>query len=182
MKLPKKLTQGPTGNLFYASLGVLVAVIFYYVILRSALATDLPMVAVVSNSMKHDTSLNTDYYQWLENNLGYNKTYIDSWPVGGGFVIGDMPIIKGSSEYKVGDVIVYNTPCPGTYCQSAPIIHRIIKINEDGTYQTKGDNNSGQLPYELSIKKEQIHGKVIFIIPKVGYLKVVLNKLIGAVK
>jgi hypothetical protein len=182
MKLPKKLTQGPIGNLFYALLGVLVAVIFYYVILRSALATDLPMVAVVSNSMKHDASLNTDYYQWLENNLGYNKTYIDSWPVGGGFVIGDMPIIKGSSEYKVGDVIVYNTPCPSIYCQSAPIIHRIIKINEDGTYQTKGDNNSGQLPYETSVKKEQIHGKVILIIPKVGYLKVILNRMIGAIK
>lgn len=174
MRLPKKLTEGPMGNLFYALLGVFFAVIFYYVILRFALATDLPMVAVVSNSMKHDSSLESNYYGWLEKNMGYNRTYIDGWPVTGGFVVGDMPVIKGENEYKVGDVIVYTVPS-----SKAPIIHRIIKINPDGTYQTKGDNNSGQLPYEYSIEEEQIHGKVIFLIPKVGYFKLMFNKLLG---
>lgn len=174
MKLPKKLTQGPLGNLFYALLGLLFAVIFYYGILRFALATDLPMVAVVSNSMLHDSSVDNDYYQWLEKNLGYDEDYINSWPMSGGFAMGDMPIVKGSDEYKVGDIVVYSVEG-----SRAPIIHRIIKINEDGTYQTKGDNNSGQLPYELSVDKEQIHGKVIFVIPKLGYFKVMLNKLLG---
>jgi len=172
--IPKKLTQGIIGNIFYSLLGVLIAVIFYYGILRVALATDLPMVAVVSNSMKHDNSVDTDFYLWLEKNLGYNETYVKSWPITGGFVIGDMPVVRGMDKYKVGDVIVYSVPY-----SKAPIIHRIVKINEDGSYQTKGDNNPGQLSYEFSVKDYQIHGKVVFVIPKLGYIKVAINKLVG---
>ena len=174
MKLPKKLTQGYMGNIFYCLLGILFAVIFYYVILRAALATDLPMVAVVSYSMEHDASAESDHYQWLENNLGYNRSYIESWPVSKGFSKGDMPVVKGSDEYKVGDVIVYSTPS-----SNAPIIHRIIKINDNGTYQTKGDNNEFQINYEKSINKDQVHGKVIFVIPKIGYVKIAFNALRG---
>ena len=170
----KKLTQGLVGNLFYAFLGLLVAVVFYYGILRLGLATDLPMVAVVSGSMKHDASAEADFYGWLEKNLGYDRNYINSWPVTGGFAVGDMPVIKGDEEYKVGDIIVYSVPG-----SEAPIIHRIIKINPDGSYQTKGDNNSSQLPYETKVTKEQIHGKVLFVIPKVGYFKVLFNKVLG---
>jgi hypothetical protein len=171
--LPKKLTQGWTGSLFYAVVGILFAVIFYYGILATVLSTNMPVVAVVSNSMKHDSSLETDYYQWLEQR-GYNINEIKSWPISGGFVVGDMPIIKGSSGYNVGDVIVYSVPG-----LKSPIIHRIIKINPEGTYQTKGDNNPAQAPYELNVTKAQIHGKVVFIIPKLGYFKVLINKVFG---
>lgn len=171
-----KLTQGWIGNIFYCLLGVLFAVIFHYGILRFALATDLPMVAVLSNSMKHDSSVDIYHYQWLEKNLGYNESYIKSWPIAKGFAKGDMPIVKGSDEYKVGDVIVYDAG------QEVPIIHRIIKINEDGTYQTKGDNNPGQYPYELSVSKEQIHGKVVFVIPKLGYVKVAFHYVFHYIK
>ena len=206
MKLPKKLTQGPIGNLFYALLGVLVAVIFYYVILRSALATDLPMVAVVSNSMYHGPSnsitenlcgIKVEKYQDIDSfwnicsstyrQFNITKEQFMSFPSSNGFHAGDMPIVKGSDEYKVGDIIVYTVPCPvavslGMLCPEAPIIHRIVKINEDGTYQTKGDNNDNQIPYEHSVKSEWIHGKVIFVVPKVGYFKMMLNKMIGAIK
>lgn len=168
---PKILTDTWWGN---ALLGILFAVIFYFIILRTVLGTDLPMVAVVSDSMKHDISINADHYQWLEENLGYNESYVNSWPVNGGFSKGDMPIIRGVNEYEIGEVIVYAVPG-----SRAPIIHRIIKINEDGSYQTKGDNNNGQWNYELSVDDEQIHGKVIFIIPKLGYFKVALNNILG---
>jgi signal peptidase I len=174
IKLPYWLTHGLVGNLFYAALGVLIAVVFYFVILRFALGTDLPMVAVISNSMKHTSTLDITHYQWLKTNLNYNRTYVDSWSIGSGFSKGDMPIIRGVETYKVGDIIVYSTPSTG-----APIIHRIIKINADGTYQTKGDNNNGQWNYELSVKKSQVHGKVIFVIPLVGYVKVGFNALLG---
>jgi len=169
--LPKILTETWWGN---ALLGVLFAALFYFVILRAVLGTDLPMVAVVSNSMKHESTMQTTHYKWLEEKLGYNETYINSWPVKNGFSAGDMPIIRGVEEYNVGDVIVYSVPG-----SSAPIIHRIVKINEDNTYQTKGDNNNGQARYELSIPEQQIHGKVIFIIPKLGYFKVMVNRLLG---
>ena len=169
-KLWKTLTNTWWGNIL---LGFLAAVIFYYVILANVLSSSTPVVAVVSNSMKH-VDPETTYYQWLEKNLGYNRTYIDSWPVHNGFSVGDMPVVKGQKNYLIGDVIVYSVQ--GI---NAPIIHRIIKINDDGTYRTKGDNNSGQLSYEFSVRPEQIKGKVIFIIPKVGYFKVLINRWFG---
>jgi len=136
-------------------------------------STNSPVVAVVSSSMEHDQAEIT-HYSWLEKNLGYNRSYIDSWPYSDGFSIGDIPIVRNSNDYKVGEIIIYDTG------QTAPIIHRIIKINPDGTYQTKGDNNLNQNSYEFSVKKEQIRGKVIFIIPKLGYFKIVATKIFGA--
>jgi signal peptidase I len=169
--IPKFLSETWWGNVV---LGILSAAIFYFLILRLLLGTDLPMVAVVSNSMKHESTIQTTHYNWLKEKMGYNETYINSWPVKNGFSVGDMPIIRGVEEYKVGDVIVYSVSG-----SSAPIIHRIIKVNDDGSYQTKGDNNNGQLRYELSVAKQNVHGKVIFIIPKLGYFKVMVNKLLG---
>jgi len=169
----KKLTEGWFGYIFYAVLGIIIAFLVNQA-LGFALSTDLPVVAVVTSSMEHDDSTEVNHYQWLEKNLGYNRSYVDSWPISNGFLIGDMPIVQGSSNYRVGDVIVYSI-----HGQSIPVIHRIIKINADGSFQTKGDHNSNQLPFEFSIKKDQIHGKVIFIIPKLGYFKVVISRLLG---
>jgi len=163
-----RLTEGWIGSVFYILLGVGLALVAKQA-LAFGLSTDMPVVAVVSQSMQHDRAQQT-YYGWLENNLGYGQGYIKSWPVPTGFFVGDMPIVQGAGEYEVGDVIVYSVPG-----QSYPIIHRIIKINDDGTYQTKGDNNLQQLPYEFHINGEQIHGRVIFIIPKLGYFKVILT-------
>ncbi len=183
--IPKILANTWWGNIL---LGFLAAVVFYYVILANVLSSDTPVVAVVSGSMEHKNPEVT-YYEWLEKNLGYNRTYIESWSISDGFFVGDMPVVSGGApltgffgfggnesgeKYNVGDVIVYSVK--GI---NAPIIHRIIKINDDGTYQTKGDNNSGQLNYEFSVKPEQIKGKVIFIIPKIGYFKVLTNRLLG---
>lgn len=169
-----KELKGWKGAVVYAALGIVIALLLNQT-LGFALSTDMPVVAVVSGSMQHDNAEVT-HYKWLEDNLGYNRSYIDSWPIPNGFNIGDMPVVQGSSEYKVGDVIVYSIPE-----QNVPIIHRIIKINDDVTYQTKGDNNHGQNLYEFSIRKEQTHGKIIFIIPKLGYFKVVVSKVIGEV-
>jgi len=106
--------------------------------LAFALSTDMPVVAVESNSMVPT------------------------------FYKGDILIIQGQKSYNVGDIIVFS-PSP-TY---TPIVHRIIKINEDGTYQTLGDANNGvQLPFEKSIRYEQIHGKMILRIPYLGWIKI----------
>ncbi|MFQ6120303.1 MAG: signal peptidase I [Methanosarcinales archaeon] len=171
----KKITEGPMGYIIYAVLGVFIAFLVNQT-LGLALTTDLPVVAVVTSSMQHDESTEINHYQWLQKNLGYNRSYIDSWPIAYGFLIGDMPIVQGSSEYKIGDVIVYSIPG-----QKVPVIHRIIKINSDGTFQTKGDHNPQQLPFEFSIKKEWIHGKVVFVVPKLGYLKVIVSRIWGGV-
>jgi hypothetical protein len=171
-----RITEGPIGYLVYAALGILIAFLVN-ASLAFALSTDLPVVAVMSDSMTHDNTVEVTHYQWLEKNMGYGRNYIDSWPIKDGFLRGDLPIIQGVSDYKVGDVVVYSPPGGGI-----PIIHRIIKINSDGTYTTKGDHNlrddvGGIVPKPIS--KEQIHGKVIFIIPKLGYFKVILTDILG---
>lgn len=172
-KIWKRLNEGWIGILFSIFLGIVFATFFYYVVLATAFQTTLPVVAVVSASMEHRNPELT-HYSWLNKAFNYDRKTIDSWPVPDGFLIGDMPVVQGTSEYNVGDVVVYRVQE-----QPAPIIHRIIKINGDGTYQTKGDNNLSQLSYELSVKKEQVYGKVIFIIPKLGYVKVLAAQIFG---
>lgn len=56
-------------------------------------------------------------------------------------VVGD----KEKAEYKVGDIVTFklkgvdlNDPPDG---EDDYVTHRIYKVNKDGTYQTKGDNN-----------------------------------------
>ncbi len=155
----------------YVYSGAIMAFTVYSVI-GLTLSTNIPIVVVVSSSMQHDDPELT-HYSWLSENLGYSRSYIDQWPFAKGFLVGDMPVVGGSNLYAVGDVIVYDAGQP------APIIHRIITVNQDGTYQTKGDNNAGQLPFEKNIDSDKIKGKVIFIIPKIGYIKIALIRLFG---
>jgi signal peptidase len=173
-----KITEGPFGYVIYAILGIVIAFLLNQA-LAFALDTDLPVVAVVSGSMVHDSSTETVYYKWLQDNMGYNRSYIDSWPVKDGFNIGDLPIIEGTKSYSVGDVVVYTVPG-----QKVPIIHRIIKMNSDNSFQTKGDHNDRSIAFqggysEFSIQPTWVHGKVIFIVPKLGYFKVILTDILS---
>lgn len=187
----KKLTEGWFGYVFYAILGIIIAFLVN-MSLATALSTDLPVVAVVSGSMDHGVNsygapcrAGSDYVENFDNwwdackdfysSIGITKEQFSSFPFKDGFKEGDMPIVKGSENYQVGDIIVFSIPTERT-----PIIHRIIKINADGTFMTKGDHNVGpNQPYELSVSHSQIHGKVIFIVPKLGYFKVILSKITG---
>ncbi len=107
-----------------------------------AMATDLPIVAVESNSMV------PTFYQ------------------------GDILIIQGvpTDQLQIGDIIVFSIQN-----QATPIVHRIIKIHDDGTFQTKGDNketNKQSAPFEQNIQPSQIHGKKVLIIPYLGWVKI----------
>lgn len=54
-----------------------------------------------------------------------------------------------------------------TFKQEEKIIsHRIIEIREKGIYTTKGDNN--EIKDSEQIHFEQVYGKVLFKIPKIG--------------
>jgi len=89
--------------------------------------------------------------------------------------VGDIIIVRGQDSYEVSDIVVYRTPM-----YSKPIVHRIIGIN-DGYYITKGDHNSfadpGTIAPKEGIRVSSIQGKVILVVPKLGYPKVLLSKL-----
>jgi signal peptidase len=135
--------NGTTGTVVYVFLGVFFA-FAVNTVLGQALSTDMPVVAVESNSMVPT------------------------------FSQGDILIIQGTRNPQdyggmlhVGDVIVYSVEG-----RSVPIVHRITQINPDGSYQTQGDANTGQHPFEKLIEASQIHGKVVTIIPYLGWVKI----------
>ena len=102
-----------------------------------------------------------------------------------GFKKGDIIIVWGRFTPKLGDIIIFK---PGaSSIAPRPIIHRIIDINEDGTFQTKGDHNKEQLTTsnnfyktdETTITKEQIIGKAVIKIPYLGWIKIWFTDLIN---
>lgn len=113
--------------------------------LALALSTDIPVVAVESNSMVPT------------------------------FQKGDILVLQGvdAENLIIGDIIVFEP-----LVQETPVVHRVIQINDDGTVQTKGDANSKQLPFEMRIQETQIHGKVISIVPYLGWVKIGMSEYI----
>jgi len=132
------------SSIFYIVLGVVLAFGINQG-LAFALSTDMPVVAVESNSMVPT------------------------------FSKGDILVLQGVPPEKlnIGDIIVFSPSKRVT-----PVVHRIILKNPDGSFQTKGDANTGQLPFEKSVKPEQIHGKIILIIPYLGWVKIGLTEFI----
>lgn len=133
------MSRFTSSSIFYVIIGVLLAFAVNQG-LALALSTDMPIVAVESNSMVP------------------------------AFYKGDILILQGVSadQLRVGDVIVFSPPN-----QEIPVVHRIIEINPDGTFQTQGDANPDQIWYEKSIRDSQIHGKEILIIPLLGWIKII---------
>jgi len=76
--------------------------------------------------------------------------------------VGDLIITKSvdPETLKVGDVITYMEQ--GT----TAVTHRIIGVNDDGSFKTKGDANNAE--DREPVLPERIVGKYIFRIPKLG--------------
>lgn len=134
---------------------------------RLAFSTHLPYVVVESGSMTHNADFDGWWQKfgiWYEQH-NITKEAIADYPFSNGINIGDIIIVKGNTEYKIGDVIVFDAGA------AKPIIHRVIKIYEDGNFSTKGDNNAEQLPEEIIVQKNRVLGKSIGKIPKLGWVK-----------
>ncbi|MBS3052390.1 MAG: signal peptidase I [Candidatus Aenigmarchaeota archaeon] len=156
-------------NIKYIIFGILAAYLLNLLI-GLILGTSLPVVAVVSESMTHDALTPLNHYKFLQENYNFTEDQINSWPINNGFRKGDVLVIKGieESELNVGDVIVYNIKG-----QKIPIVHRIVKISDK--IVTKGDHNpvaDGWTPYK-------IHGKTIFVVPYLGWPKLLLTELLA---
>ena len=84
---------------------------------------------------------------------------------------GDLVLVEkvDLKDLKLGDIIQYKN-------DNVYIFHRlidIVKTEEEVEYRTKGDNNSGPDP-DL-IKGENIKGKVIYTVPKLGWPTLLLK-------
>lgn len=140
------------------------------------LGTTHPIVAVVSGSMEHNGNFDTWWQQQAERYeiLGITQAQFATYRFTNGFNKGDIMIIIGPNNLKIGDVIVFIGSAP------EPIIHRIVAIHADGTYQTKGDSiyNPGSRDDEKNIPQGRIIGKAVFRIPHLGWLKILFVELL----
>jgi len=161
----------------------------FFPLLSFSLGTAMPLVVVESGSMHHPGSFLGDTFGtqrsfdkwWNEKGnwyteRGISKEETQKWPIRGGLEIGDIVVLYGHNKPEKGDIIIFNAN------QQHPIIHRIISIKTVGgetLYETKGDNNSGQLIFEKEIPENSLIGKAVFKIPKLGWIKLGFVKLLG---
>lgn len=91
--------------------------------------------------------------------------------------VGDVIVVKGEEfeDIEEGDVIVYDAESPDV---NIPIIHRVV---EKHSYylETRGDNTRGQHEFEKNITGDQIYGKAVFKLPRVGLVKILAMDLVG---
>jgi len=134
-------------TLEYLALGIILAVASY-AILGAVLETKNPIVTVVSYSMVPTLTR------------------------------GDLLVLKGVQVNELvagrenGTIIVYyHEPT------NRLIVHRVWRINSDGTVNTWGDANTGPDPW--SISQDMIRGKMILRIPYLGYPRLLLKDFLG---
>jgi signal peptidase I len=92
--------------------------------------------------------------------FGYSLFEIETASMSGKLEIGDWILVKITDDVKLNDIITFEEN--GSF-----ITHRIVEQYKD-TYVTKGDSNNAK---DTPIKKEQVVGKMIKVIPKFGIIK-----------
>lgn len=93
--------------------------------------------------------------------------------------INDAIIIKrvDHDKYNIGDIITFSSS--DNQYKGLTVTHRVVdKVVEDegkvSKYTTKGDNN--YIADAVPVKTDDIYGKVLFKIPKVGYIQNFFSK------
>lgn len=193
-----KYTEGWTGTIIYLVLGFLIAY-GLNIGLGYALGTETPVVAVFSCSMEHSSINNwychsspnqicgksiennpssiDEYWNicgnWYESN-NISKDVFKSFIFKDGLTVGDMILVYGGNNANVGDIIIFDTNV-----RKYPIIHRIYKLNDDGTFLTKGDNNEYPDNWDPRLNKNNIHGKAVLKIPLLGWVKILFVEITG---
>lgn len=147
-----------SNSLFRSIFMILMLIAFTFILQRIiilALRTDYPLQTPISNSM----------YPTLK--------------------IGDLLIVQGGlnggdiyADPKNGDIIVFKHPYLDEF-----VVHRAIEKKYDERtglwyFKTKGDNNPSPDSWGW-ISEERIIGKVIFVIPYLGYIKIYLGNRFG---
>lgn len=107
---------------------------------------------------------------------GYKSYLIQSGSMEPSIMTGDIIIIHQTGQYNKNDVITFKNE------EGRIITHRIIEINnkgEDIFFVTKGDANRSE--DEGVVFPTNILGKVIYVIPKLGFLVAFSKSLPGLI-
>ena len=89
----------------------------------------------------------------------------------------DIIVISGHVSFddvKIGDIIVFDRPKD----HSKVIVHRVVAVVDDDplTLRTKGDNNQNSIVgTDYPITSEEYIGKVVYVVPQVGFITKILQ-------
>ena len=89
----------------------------------------------------------------------------------------DIIVISGHvyfDDVKIGDIIVFDRPKD----HSKVIVHRVVAVVDDDpkTLRTKGDNNQNSMVgTDYPITNEEYIGKVVHVVPQVGFITKILQ-------
>lgn len=97
--------------------------------------------------------------------LGWNGTTVATGSMEPRISVGDMALTSpiDPDELVAGQVIGFEDPAG---LSQDPILHRIIEVNEDGTFTTKGDANES--PDSTPVPPENVIGIGRILVPAVG--------------
>lgn len=138
----------------------------FFPVVGFAFGAELPLVVVESCSMYHEQS----FEGWWESNAPWyaeadiTKEDFEQFPFKNGINKGDVIVVWGHDEPKLGDVIIFHSSY--TY----PLIHRVVDLRPIGT---KGDHNPTQLDAEENIARDAVVGKAVLRIPALGWIKLI---------
>jgi signal peptidase len=87
---------------------------------------------------------------------------------------GELIVVKRTNSYKVEDIITFD------YQNSdVPITHRIVEIQEDGKYVTKGDDNPVNDAYPVD--KDDVIGEVVYNHSDWGNIILFMKSVVGII-
>ena len=98
--------------------------------------------------------------------FGYGQAAVISGSMAPAFEVGDLLIYQSVKKYQIGDMVAFQDK------ENDLVTHRIVEIDGD-VVVTKGDANPIE---DEPIEYNDIYGKVILIIPKVGNIIMFLQK------
>ncbi len=108
--------------------------------------------------------------------FGFKPTVLVSGSMQPALDVGDIVLVKKVNPQAIreGDIIKFKES------EGTSVIHRVVAINnEEGqrTFQTKGDANSE--PDRDPVYEYQIEGRVIYTIPKLGWVSIGIKELLA---
>ena len=130
-------------------------IIVNFIIIILTIIAMVVIYVFIQTNISDNSYINLFGYSFFKTETGSMKDTIE---------IGDIVVVKIGQEVEENDIITY-------YQNSSFITHRVIKIQDD-KIATKGDNNNSE---DEPIKKEQVVGKVVYIIRNVEIWKQVFT-------
>jgi signal peptidase len=106
--------------------------------------------------------------------LGVQPTLVSGPSMNPALYAGDVVVTRDvrPEEIAVGDIIRYEQA-------GIHVIHRVIDIQREGghyTFITQGDNNNSA---DDPVDEEYLAGKVVLVIPKIGWVSIMARRLLG---